>query len=32
MPRSSLWQRLRGEQVAMVPTVLPTVGSSEVRA
>jgi Mrp family chromosome partitioning ATPase len=31
MPRSSLWQRLRGERVAMVPTTAPAVGAAEVQ-
>jgi MinD-like ATPase involved in chromosome partitioning or flagellar assembly len=32
MPKSSIWQRLRGEKIAMVPTTVPAVGTAEVRA
>jgi hypothetical protein len=32
MPKSSLWQRLRGEKIAMVPTTVPAVGTVEVHA
>ena len=32
MPRSSLWQRLRGEKVAIAPTTTATVGQLEVQA
>ena len=31
MPKSSLWQQLRGEKIAMLPTVMPAVGG-EARA
>jgi cellulose biosynthesis protein BcsQ len=31
MPKSSLWQRLRGEKIAMLPTAMPAVGG-EARA
>ncbi len=29
MPKSSLWQRLRGEKIAMVPATVPVVGTAE---
>jgi MinD-like ATPase involved in chromosome partitioning or flagellar assembly len=32
MPKSSLWQQLRGEKLTMVPTVMPAVGGIEVQA
>jgi MinD-like ATPase involved in chromosome partitioning or flagellar assembly len=32
MPKSSLWQRLRGEKITQVPTAMPVVGGAEVRA
>lgn len=32
MPKSSFWQQLRGEKIALVPTTLPAVGGVEVRA
>ena len=32
MPKSSLWQRLRGEKVTLLPTVVPAVGGAEVIA
>jgi Mrp family chromosome partitioning ATPase len=32
MPKSSLWQRLRGEKIAIVPTTVPAVGTAEVSA
>jgi hypothetical protein len=32
MPKSSLWQRLRGEKITQLPTAMPAVGGAEVRA
>src|SRR5262245_46087451 len=32
MPKSSFWQQLRGEKVAMVPTAAPAIAGAEVRA
>ena len=32
MPKSSLWQRFRGEQVTVIATAIPAVGAAEVRA
>ena len=32
MPRSSLWQRIRGERIATIPSAFPVAGGAEVRA